>query len=209
MCAEELGKIEKPSAEKFIKGRKLYFVPLVYCGQESPDEYRDKYNSYWEQVEKQIAALEVKLGSVNRIFHELIPVDGEDGCAAVKDLNEKSYHITKVYLDKGARFESLEEGDLLAELMDWSQCLATGLQNQKVLARVYGFYMEVNKKRNEYLSRRIDESLGEDETGVLFMREGHQIQFPAGIQVFYVAPPALDDLKRWLRDLEAKPQQES
>ena len=31
------------------------------------------------------------------------------------------------------------------------------------------------------------------------MREGHQLQFPSDIEVFYVAPPALDEIKRWSR----------
>jgi len=34
------------------------------------------------------------------------------------------------------------------------------------------------------------------------MREGHQVNFPPDIQLFYVAPPALDELKRWLRERE-------
>jgi hypothetical protein len=40
------------------------------------------------------------------------------------------------------------------------------------------------------------------------MREGHQVQFPEDIQVFYIAPPALDEIRRWLRDQEAKPPSE-
>jgi len=40
----------------------------------------------------------------------------------------------------------------------------------------------------------------------VLMREGHQVQFPLDIQVFYVAPPGLDEVKRWLRDPEAKAQ---
>ena len=36
------------------------------------------------------------------------------------------------------------------------------------------------------------------------MRENHQVQFPADIQVFYISPPALDDIKRWLREREQK-----
>jgi len=31
------------------------------------------------------------------------------------------------------------------------------------------------------------------------MREGHQLQFPSNIQILYVAPPTLDEIKRWLR----------
>ena len=86
--------------------------------------------------------------------------------------------------------------------------MAIGLQNQEVFAKVYGFYAAASKKRNEYIAKRIDETLEADETGILFMREGHQVQFPSDIQVFYVAPPALDEIKRWLRDRETKSQGE-
>ena len=56
--AEELGKIEKPLADEFKKGRKLYFVPLIYRSEEFPEDYLEKFNKYWEQVEKQIEELE-------------------------------------------------------------------------------------------------------------------------------------------------------
>jgi hypothetical protein len=198
--AEELGRIEKPRADEFEKGRKLYFVPLVYGGGESPGDYLEKFNRYWEQVETQIAELELKLGKVNRIYHELIPGGGEEGIKASKELNEKSHKIMQTCLDKGARLEAVEDVDLLTEFMDWSRCLITGLQNEKVLTRVYEFYAEVNKKRNAFIAGKIDETLKADEIGILLMRENHQLQFPADIQVFYVAPPALDELKRWLRE---------
>ena len=32
----------------------------------------------------------------------------------------------------------------------------------------------------------------------------HQLQFPRDIQVFYVAPPALDEIHRWLRDQQER-----
>jgi hypothetical protein len=202
--AEELGKIEKPSVEDFKRGRKLYFVPLIYCSEEPPKEYVEKFNQYWEQVEKQITELELKLGKINRIYHELIPSGGEDGSTAIKELNDKSYKIVQTCLDNGAQLEAVEEVDLLTEFMDWSRCLIVGLQNQKVLTRVYESYTEVSKKRNEYIASKIEETLQTDEIGILLMRENHQVQFPSDIQVFYVAPPALDDIKRWLREHGAR-----
>lgn len=203
--SEELGKIEKPSLEEFREGRKLYFVPLIYCGRESPDEYREKFNRYWNQIEDKIGSLEMKLGRVAKIYHELVPAGGEGGIKAVKELNSKSYEIIKNRLDKGAQLEAAEEGELLNELMDWSRCLAIGLQSQKVFTTAYQSYTEISKKRNEHIARRIDETLAVDEIGILFMREGHEVQFPEDIQVFYVAPPALDDIRRWLRDREVEP----
>ena len=205
--SEELGKIEKPLAEGFKKGRKLCFVPLIYCGKESPAEYVEKYNTYWSQVENQMGDLESKLGKVDRIYHEMITVAGEEGSEEIKELNDKCYKIVKASLDKGAQFEALEDSELLSEFMDWSRCLAIGLQNQKVFTTVYEAYVEANKKRNEHIASHMDETLKEDEIGILLMREGHQVQFPPDIQVFYVAPPALDEIKRWLRDRDAKPKE--
>lgn len=202
--AEELGKIEKPSVEELKEGRKLYFIPLIYLGEKSPEDYLEKYNRYWEQVEKQIAELESKLGKVNRIYHELIPATGDTGSKAIKELCDRAHVIVRACLDKGACLEAVEDGDLLTEFMDWSRCLIIGLQNQAVLKKVYEFYLEVAKKRNEYIAGKIDQTLKKDEIGILLMRENHQVQFPSDIQVFYVAPPALDDIKRWLRDREMK-----
>ena len=202
--AEELGKIEKPSVEKFKKGRKLFFVPAIYQGKGLPEDYYEKLNKYWEQVKKQIEELVSKLGEVTKVYHELISLSGEKGADSVKDLNEQSYNIIKSYLDKKAQFEALEEPDLLMEYMDWSRCLMIGLQNPKVISKIYESYLDTGKKRNEYIARKIDETLKEDEIGVMLMRENHQVQFPSDIQVFYVSPPALDEIKRWLRERESK-----
>ena len=201
--SQELGKIEKPSVDEFKKGRKLYFIPLIYSGKEVPSEYLEKLDKYWKQVENQVCDLELKLGPVNKVYHELIPASGEDGANAIKDLNNGSYQIAKNRLDKGAQLEATEDGELLTEFMDWSRCLVIGLQNHKVLTKVYEFFSEAGSRRNEYIAQHIDETLKRDETGILLMREGHQVQFPSDIEIFYVAPPALDEIKRWLRNRES------
>ena len=201
---EEFGKIEKPSAADYRKGRKLYFVPLIYGSEESPTDYLEKFDKYWKQVEDQIGDLELKLGLASRIYHELIPSSGDKGLKALKDLNEKSHQVVQSRVQKGSKLEATEDAELLTEFMDWSRCLAIGLQNQKVLTKVYESYTEAGKKRNEFIARHIDETLKAEEIGILFMREGHQVQFPAEIEVFYVAPPALDEINRWLRDPEAQ-----
>ena len=202
--AEELGRIEKPAAQDFLGKRKLLFVPLLFGGDELPAAYIEKLDKYWEQVLKQLNDLEAKLGSIIRIYHEMVAEGGEEGCAIVKDLNRQSYEIVNKLMKGGGQLEPLESADLLTELMDWSKCLAVGLQNEGVFKYIYESYLNVNRKRNEQLAVRISETLKPGEVGVLLMREGHQVQFPADIQVFYVAPPTLDEIKRWLRDHESK-----
>lgn len=202
--AEELGKIEKPAVEDFKAGRKLFFIPLIFLNKELPGEFQEKYNHYWEQVESQVANLEDKLGPANRIYHELIPESGEEAALTLSTLNAGSLRIIRKRMEKGASFESTEDSDILSELMDWSRCLSLGLQNKEVFSKVYGFYNEASKKRQEYISKKMNDTLKENEIGILVMGEGHNIQFQPDIRVFYIAPPALDEIKRWIRDYEAK-----
>jgi hypothetical protein len=202
--AEELGKINKPPLESFKKGRKLFFVPLIFADPEPSEDYTEKFKRYWEQVARQIGELVARLGAVSRIYHELIAEPGAAGGKAIGELNEKSAKIVSELLEKKAQLEALEEKDVLTEFMDWNRCLLIGLQNPGVVAKVYDAYIEAGKKRNEHIARRIDETLKADEIGVVLMRENHQVQFPADIQIFYIAPPALDEIKRWLRERESR-----
>ena len=152
--SEELGKIEKPKAEEFRKGRRLYFVPLIYCGKEPPAEYLERFNKYWNQVEDQVSSLEMKLGSISRIYHELVSVGGDDGVKAIKGLNDKSYQVIENRLAKGARLEATEEAELLTEFMDWSRCLVVGWQNEKVFAGSRNITSrQVTRVNNTMLSR--------------------------------------------------------
>ncbi len=204
--AEEIGKVEKPAADKFRKGRKLFFIPLIFTPFKPEPDYMKLVNKYWEQVQVQVKNLEEKLTKVKKVYHELVTTGGSEGAKAIEQLNTGSYQIVKgVLSNRGAKLQPVEDSDLLAELMDWSRCLATGLQSQKVFSQVYQYFLEVQKKRNEQIANNIDKTLKGDQIGVLLMREGHQVQFPSDIQIFYVAPPSLDEIRRWFREREARP----
>jgi len=198
--SEQLGKIEKPEAERFKQGKKLYLVPLVYSHKDAPDEYKEKCTRYWQQVTEQLTNLISKIGMVNRVYHESIFQAGEDGLRATERLNPSSYQIAKNQCAHGATFEAIEEKDLFEEVMDWQRCLMLGFISENVANKVSEFYIEAMKKRNEFVAKRIRETLKDDEAGLLFIKEGHSVQFPADIEVFNVFPPALDDIHRWQRE---------
>jgi hypothetical protein len=202
--SEELGKIEKPSAESFKGTRKLYFVPLLISAKDLPLEIAVKIDHYWDEVAAHIANLESKLGQITRIYHELVPEAGAKGVKLLDDLNMGSKMLVQSHLEKGAVLEATEDNETLSELMDWSRCLSLNLQSQNVFSKILEFYTQANQKRNAGITERLNGTLKDNETGILIMAEGHQIQFPQDIQLFYVAPPSLDEIKRWLRDYEEK-----
>jgi len=197
---EQLGKIERLEAERFKQGKKLYLVPLVYSGEEIPDEYKEKCSRYWQQVAEQLTNLASKIGMVNRVYHESIFQSGEDGIKVMERLSPSSYQIAKTQCDNGAIFETVEERELFEEVMDWQRCLMLGFISDKVASKVSEFYVEAARKRNEFMAKKISETLKDDEAGLLFIREEHSVQFPNDIEVFSIFPPALDEIHRWLRD---------
>jgi len=197
---EQLGKIERLEVERFKQGKKLYLVPLVYSGEEAPDEYKEKCSRYWQQVAEHLTNLASKIGRVNQVYHESIFQPGEDGIKTLKTLNPSSYQIAKTQCDNGAIFETVEEEELFEEVMDWQRCLMLGFMSDKVASKVSEFYVEAAKKRNEFIANKISETLKDDEAGLLFIREEHSVQFPSDIEVFSIFPPALDEIHRWYRD---------
>ncbi len=198
--AQELGKINKPEAGSFKQGRRLFVVPLLYAGKDSPPEYMEKFELYWKQAAEHIEKLEAKVGKINRVYHESISLGGKDGLKVMERLNSKSYQIAKERCQNNAELDAIEDRELAEESMDWERCLLIGFMSDKVAMKVSESYIEASRKRCEHISKRIDETLEGDEVAILFIREGHMVQFPKDVEVFSVAPPALNEIHRWLRD---------
>jgi hypothetical protein len=201
--AEELGKIEKPAAESFRLGRKLLYVPLLYGGEGFPEEYLQKTAVFWEQALKQVTDITARLGSIKRVYHELVAETGEAGVEAVKQVNPGGAPLVQAAVTQGAEVAALEDAMNLTEYMDWGRCLYIGLQNPDVQKKVIDAYRAAGEQRKKHMAEVIDTTLRQDEMGLLIVQENHGVSIPADIQLFYVAPPALDDIKRWLRDQEA------
>lgn len=207
--AEQVGKIEKPPAEQFKQSKKLYLVPVIYTNDKAPDEYKEKCSRYWQQVAEQLVNLEMKIGRITRVYHELISQYGDEGMKVAEKLNPNTYQIAKDKCDNGAVFEAVEEKELFEEVMDWERCILLGLASEKVVSRVLEFYSEASKKRYEFMTNKIEETLKDSEAGLLFITEEHRLQFPSDIEVFSVFPPALDEINRWLRGRSEKKQKET
>jgi len=119
-------------------------------------------------------------------------------------LSPGSYQVIKNKCESGAVLEAFEDKELLEETIDWERCIFSGLTSQKVARQVSDYYFETSKRRAEFLSKQITETLKEDEVGLLFIQEEHKLQFAGDIEVFSIFPPALDEIHRWLREPQKK-----
>jgi len=200
-----LGSVGKLSVEHFkTSKRKLYFVPLIFSrkrlGGKLPEDYSKKFIAYWNEVKNRIDNLQQKMGKVNKIYHELVTLEGEKGIEGLKEVNEKSYQIVKELYQKGTKLELIEDENLLMESEDWLRCLATYPRTPSVFSKISEFYLKIMQKREEHIIQKIDKTLLSNQTGILFIREDINIELPRDIEIFKISPPVLDDIHSILRE---------
>ena len=195
-----LTQMPKPEAAQFSGRRKLFLVPIFLFPPDSPDDATQLLERYWTEVRDQIQNLERSLGAVRYVFHETIYAGGEDGLKMVEVMNPFGCSFIQALCGAGALLEATEDQAVVEEHSDWQRCLSIGLMSEKVMNLAITGIQETTQQRFDYIGQRISETLQENEVGVLFISEGHRVQFPIDVQVFFVAPPALDALRRWIGD---------
>jgi hypothetical protein len=188
----------KPEAAQYQEKRKLFLVPTFMISRHAPDDGRELMERYWSEVRDHVDNLERSLGSTSHVYHEGVFEDGETGTRMLEALNPTGYSFIKAMCQSSARLEATEDREPVEESSDWQQCIRVGLVSKKVLSTALEGFQQATKQRFERIAANIDESLKPGESGILFIREDHNVQFPSDIQVFYVAPPSLDALKRWI-----------
>ncbi len=198
--AQELGRIQRPSASQYDGRRKLLLVPLVYGPQADNAEGAAVLQNYWEQMQTQVDALEGALGGLQHIYHESLTVGGDEGLEQLSAADQRSHGFVSGKTKSGAVLEPTEDMDVLLETLDLQRCMMIPLASTSVASKLQEWHSDSNRQRYEHIANQIDSTLGENETGLLLISERHQVQFPSDIEVFYIAPPALDDYRRWLQN---------
>jgi hypothetical protein len=206
--SQELGKVEKPEVSSFKQTRKILQVPLLYSGKEAPADFLELFEKYWRQVGEMVAKLENSLGNVSVIFHETVNTGGDEGLKMIETLSPKSHAIISSRCKSENLLKVVEDVGLLEEVMDWERCLMIGFLSDNVAKQVYDAFNDASRRRYAHISKTIDETLKDGDVALLFIREGHMVQFPSTIDVFIVAPPALDEIHRWARERAARKEKE-
>ena len=204
---QELGRIDRPSADQYQGRRKLMLVPLVYGPTADEPEGAEALQNYWDQMQVQVAALENALGGLRHIYHESIAVGGDNGMAHLQAGDLRSHNFIAGKCEAGAELVATEDLEILIETLDLQRCLMIPMASLTVATRLQEWHTEANSRRYEHIAARIDETLPEDGVGLLLIGERHQVQFPSDIEVFYVSPPALDEFRRWLQNWASRQQQ--
>jgi hypothetical protein len=199
----EIGKIVKPDAASYKDKKKIYFVRNLYLPQNSTDKYKEIFYRYWSEVEEHLDKLEVA-GKVSKIFCESVYMTGEESMKVLSAMNVRLEQIVKKKIDAGGEFLPLEDRDIFGAYVDWNNCLML-VRVPEVYEKIYKLFKETVRERFKHISSVLTENIAVGEAGLLIMRDEDRefLELPADFELFYITPPAYDDLLQFIRDSES------
>jgi hypothetical protein len=215
----ELGKIEKPEASNFSAKRKLYVIPtLPFEELASQYDLGMKVERFWSEVKEKINYFISTYGKINTLYIEGINEDEKAGQEYFEKLGKENNYqkLLKNLIDSGAVIRGIEKSGRLEKLK-----LLFEEYSKSFIPEIKEFHMGYYGKDinfdgwQEYLVKNIQEMqdemgksatriLGElppDSSGVLIITDGRPIEFPEGIDVFQIRPPAFDEIERDIRQI--------
>ncbi len=215
----ELGKIEKPEVSNFSSKRKLYVVPTLPFEELSmQSDIGMKVERFWGEVKEKINYFISTYGNINTLYIEGINEDQKAGQEYLEKLGKENNYskLLKDLIDKGAVIRGIEKSGRMEKLK-----LLFEEYSKSFLPEIKEFHMDYYGKNinfdgwREYLVKKITEMqdemgksatriIGElppDSSGVLIITDGRPVEFPGGIDVFQIRPPAFDEIERNIRQM--------
>ena len=186
-------------------GRMLIRVPRMFTEaelknylKELPSDFEQIQGEFWGYVNEKLTNY---AGKVQRVYRDGICVSGTEALDQLAKLDGANFKIAKKLVDGGASFEKTEEELLIAESESWLGMLSIQEQNLAVLK----FYEDTMAERDSFVSKRIDETLGIDELGVLFFDPSRRISLDEKTKIITMQRfDPLDYLSSWQSKLSSK-----
>lgn len=191
--------------------KRLIYVPIVHTmadmGSEAEalkEEYIKRYGEAgWSRsrqvIEEVWDGIRARLFDMNldyqklRIYQDGLPVCGREVEIAreVAGKGSQNYALVLELVERGATLEGTENPALLVEEYHYITSLPQAksrAEREAAEARYARESARILNERDRFISRRIDETLKEGETGILFLGMLHQVDklLPKDIQVNYL-----------------------
>jgi hypothetical protein len=176
---------------------------LSKIGPALPEDYFEKSKEFWDYVEEKLRTQR----AVQKLYYDSLtkiePI--EKALEFIRRNNEHCYNIVERLIGLGAKLETTEDPLLVEETASWISMLKdngeTDLATEEMLAKNMA-------DRDKYIAKKINESLGDGETGVLFLAPGRQVSSnldASVIRTIKIQPfdPA-DYLNSWLVSMSLK-----
>ncbi len=173
-------KIVHTTADMGSMGEGLIKEGIAKIGKEKWIENQRRIENFWNELEKEIDALGLDY-SMLRIYQDGLPCGGELGLKIVRETAEngsRNYQIVRKLVEMGATIEGTESPEVLRKEYEHIKAIITAkTPDEKTDAtRMYEQVKdELIRERDAYIAKAINATLGNYETGLLFLGAAHNV----------------------------------
>jgi hypothetical protein len=124
------------------------------------------------------------------LYQDGLPVCGKE-MHLVQELvkmGSRNHEILLELIQLGATLEGTEDPKLLLEEYHYLKSASADLEKPEVNKNYHRLAQKLLLRRDSYIARRIDNTLGKDETGLLFIGITHRVNkpLPKDIEIDYL-----------------------
>lgn len=179
--------------------RKLIYVPIIHSvadmgtlgdelkrksvsglGENLWQKHTDTVNGYWSAIESYFESSELYVKGI-KIYQDGMFVDGEIAMKLIGDgvkSGSKNSEIVLNLINRGAILVKTEDFKMVKAEYDGLQLIIKSKSNIKKLVQLVRYKMMkpiLLRRRDRFIAAIIDETLGQDETGILFIGAYHKV----------------------------------
>jgi hypothetical protein len=177
--------------------RKLYVIPIIHMSADmgsmastlddratarlTPEfwqRHKEIVSAFWDLIGRFLDALDV---NCFKVYQDGLVADGEDGLRIVRESvsqGSKNYEIVGSLLERGAVLVKTESLSLVKQEYNYitKMTRSKSFKEREVAALRYKLAQgKLLKQRDEFIAGRINETLAEGETGILFIGAYHDV----------------------------------
>ena len=177
--------------------RKLYVIPVIHMSADmgsiastlddrataklTPElwqRHKEVVSAFWDSIGRFLDALDV---SGFKVYQDGLVADGEEGLRIVRESvsqGSKNYEIVGRLLERSAVLVKTESLSLVKQEYNYitKMTRSKSLKEREVAALRYKLARgKLLKQRDEFIAGRINETLAEGETGILFIGAYHDV----------------------------------
>ncbi len=188
--------------------RRLKYIPIIHTGVDMGslygtlkaeyirrfgtqkwEEHNRIIEDFWQGIRKKVFELDLDYQNT-RLYQDGLPVCGKemDLVQELVKMGSRNHQILMELIQLGAKLEGTEAPKLLLEEYTYLKNASADLDKPEVKRKYQRLAKSILQKRDSYIAQRIDKTLREGETGLLFIGITHRVneKLPKDIEIEYV-----------------------
>jgi len=158
-------------------------------GTQKWEEHNRIIEDFWQGIRKKVFGLKLDYQKT-RLYQDGLPVCGKeiDLVQELVKMGSRNHQILMELIGLGAKLEGTEDPKLLLEEYTYLKNASAALEKERMKRRYQRLAKSILQRRDSYIAQRIDKTLAEGETGLLFIGITHRVneKIPKDIGIEYV-----------------------